>query len=188
MSDRPFHFSRDSAPAEPMPMDEESIDEVSKTERKREAHAARDLGERLAELTPMQLTDFPLSDALRVALRETSGIRAHGARKRHFQYIGKLMRHHDVAEIERQLALVDPDAPHNVRLMHEGEHWRARLLDEGSDALTDFVAANPHTDVQALRQLLRQVAKERAEQNPPRYYRALYRFIRDVLALASPND
>lgn len=187
MSDRRSFSVPADAPHDLSPP-EEDVGEISKSERKREAHAARDLGERLAELEPSQLANFPLSDALMAALKEARSITAHGARKRHFQYIGKLMRQHEVDEIERQLALVDPDAPHNVRLMHESEQWRTRLLESGPDAVTAFVAANPGTDVQALRQLLRQVAKEQAEQKPPRYYRELYRFVREVLAHSSETD
>lgn len=188
MSDRRSFTSPQNGPNDLMPRPEDGAEEVSKTERKREAHAAKDLGERLAELDNAQLDTFALSDALQSALREARVITAHGARKRHFQYIGKLMRHHDVAEIEHQLAHIDPDAPHNVRLMHESEQWRTRLLDGGADKVTAFVADYPSTDVQALRQLLRQVAKERVEQKPPRYYRELYRFVRDVLSEASASD
>ncbi len=168
------------------PVDETA--EISKTERKRDAHAARDIGEQLSELTDTQLKTFPLSDTLLAALREARGITAHGARKRHFQYIGKLMRQHDVAAIEQEFARIDPDAPHNIRLQHESERWRDRLLSDENTAVTAFVAAYPNTDVQALRQLVRAVAKERAEQKPPRYFRELFRFVRDTLSTIPHPD
>jgi ribosome-associated protein len=155
--------------------------ELSKTERKRDAHAARDIGERLSELTDSQLKTFPLSETLLAALKEARNITAHGARKRHFQYIGKLMRQHDVAAIEAEFERIDPDAPHNIRLQHEAERWRERLLSDESH-LTAFIAAYPHSDVQMLRQLVRAALKERAEQKPPRYFRALFRLVRDTLS------
>ncbi|MGE4356389.1 DUF615 domain-containing protein, partial [Halothiobacillus sp.] len=49
-------------------------------------------------------------------------------------------------------------------------------------AVTDFISSHPQVDIQALRQLLRQVAKERAEQKPPRYFRELFRLVRDTLS------
>ncbi|OYY51152.1 MAG: hypothetical protein B7Y53_09495 [Halothiobacillus sp. 28-55-5] len=160
--------------------------EISKTERKRDAHAARDIGERLSELTETQLKTFPLSETLQASLKEARSITAHGARKRHFQYIGKLMRQHDVVAIEAEFIRIDPDAPHNIRLQHESERWRDRLLSDENTAVTAFIAAYPHSDVQALRQLVRAVAKERAEQKPPRYFRELFRFVRDTLSM-TPN-
>ncbi|HUM99783.1 MAG: hypothetical protein B7X12_06820 [Halothiobacillus sp. 20-53-49] len=160
--------------------------EISKTERKRDAHAARDIGERLSELTETQLKTFPLSETLLASLKEARSITAHGARKRHFQYIGKLMRQHDVVAIEAEFIRIDPDAPHNIRLQHESERWRDRLLSDENTAVTAFIAAYPHSDVQALRQLVRAVAKERAEQKPPRYFRELFRFVRDTLSM-TPN-
>ncbi len=160
--------------------------EPSKTERKREAHAARDMGERLSELTDTQLKTFPLSETLLATLKEARNITAHGARKRHFQYIGKLMRQHDVAAIEAEFERIDPDAPHNIRLQHESERWRDRLLSDENTSVTAFVAAYPQSDVQALRQLVRMVLKERAEQKPPRYFRELFRFVRDTLS-TTPN-
>lgn len=159
----------------------------SKTARKREAHAARDLGAELCALTDTQLAAFPLSDSLLSAIRESRHIHAHGARKRHLQYIGKLMRQHDVVAIEAELARIDPDAPHNLRLQHESERWRERLLSDDASAVTDFISAFPHVDIQALRQLLRQVAKERAEQKPPRYFRELFRLVRDTLGQHDEN-
>ena len=159
--------------------------ELSKTERKRDAHAARDLGERLAELTDSQLKTFPLSETLLATLKEARQITAHGARKRHFQYIGKLMRQHDVAAIEAEFERIDPDAPHNIRLQHESERWRERLLGDEGASLTAFIADYPHADVQALRQLVRAALKERAEQKPPRFFRELFRLLRDTLSTAT---
>jgi ribosome-associated protein len=179
MSDRRFYAAKK---AHQLDEPEDTNLEPSKTERKREAHAARDLGEELCVLSDEQLSAFPLSDSLLAAIRESRNIKAHGARKRHLQFIGKLMRQHDVAAIEQELNRIDPDAPHNIRLQHESERWRERLLSEDTSAITDFISNYPQVDIQALRQLLRLVAKERAEQKPPRYFRELFRLVRDTLS------
>ena len=179
MSDRRFFAAKN---AHQLDVPEDSDFEPSKTERKREAHAARDLGAELCVLSDAQLAAFPLSDSLLAAIREYRNIHAHGARKRHLQYIGKLMRQHDVVAIEAELNRIDPDAPQNIRLQHESERWRERLLSDDASAVTDFISTYPQVDIQALRQLLRQVAKERAEQKPPRYFRELFRLVRDTLS------
>ncbi|WP_407275044.1 ribosome biogenesis factor YjgA [Halothiobacillus sp. DCM-1] len=155
--------------------------EPSKSERKREAEAARDLGERLLALPESALGEFPLSDNLRAALREARRITAHGARRRQLQYIGKLMRQQDLPAIEAALSRIDPDDPHNVRVQHEAERWRNRLLNDPA-ALTAFIEAYPSVDAQVLRQVLRQVQKEQAEQKPPRDFRVLFRVLRTAIA------
>jgi ribosome-associated protein len=179
MSDRRFYAAKK---AHQLDAPEDADFEPSKTERKREAHAARDLGAELCVLSDAQLAAFPLSDSLLAAIGESRNIHAHGARKRHLQYIGKLMRQHDVVAIEAELNRIDPDAPQNIRLQHECERWRERLLSDDASAVTDFISTYPHVDIQALRHLLRQVAKERAEQKPPRYFRELFRLVRDTLS------
>jgi ribosome-associated protein len=70
----------------------------SKSQRKREATALRELGERVVTLTPTQLSRVPLPDELRAAVRVAQGIAQRGGRKRQLQYIGKLMRRLDEAE------------------------------------------------------------------------------------------
>ena len=72
----------------------------SKSQRKREATALRELGERMVSLTPAQLRRVPLPDELLAAVRTAQGIAQRGGRKRQLQYIGKLMRQLDEAETE----------------------------------------------------------------------------------------
>ena len=156
-------------------------DFVSKSALKREAHAAQDLGERLVELDEADLLRLPLSDSLTEAIRTARRIKAHGGRRRQLQYIGKLMRAQDASAIRQALEQLDPAAPAAVRLQHECERWRTRLIEEGAPAVTEFVDQHPDIDIQALRNLLRHIDKERREDRPPRYQRTLFRWLRDQL-------
>jgi ribosome-associated protein len=72
----------------------------SKSQRKREATALQELGERLVNLTATQLNRIPLSEELLAAVRLAQSISQRGGHKRQLQYIGKLMRRLDDAEIE----------------------------------------------------------------------------------------
>ena len=81
--------------------------EKSKSQVKRELHALQDLGERLTAFKPEQLERLPLSDALLKALLEAPKHKAHAARKRHIQYIGKLMRSQDIEAITALLDQMD---------------------------------------------------------------------------------
>ncbi len=64
----------------------------SRSQMKRESSALQELGEKLARLPLHALEDFPLSPDLLGAFRDLKAIRSNEARRRHFQYIGRLMR------------------------------------------------------------------------------------------------
>ena len=65
----------------------------SKSARKREMTARQALGERLCALSPRELAQIPLpSDDLLAAIEQSRQITANSARRRHMQFIGKLMR------------------------------------------------------------------------------------------------
>jgi ribosome-associated protein len=72
----------------------------SKSQRKREATALQAIGEQLVKLTSTQLNRIPLSDELLAAVRLAQSISQRGGRKRQLQFIGKLMRQLEDAEIE----------------------------------------------------------------------------------------
>ena len=160
--------------------DAEDFDEKSKTQVKRELLALQELGERLTTLKPDLIARLPLSDALQKALADAPKHKAHIARKRHIQYIGKLMRDQDVDAI---LALVDQlDAStrqYNERF-HALERWRDHLIGGDDATLESFVAEYPETDRQHLRGLIRHAQHEAARNKPPAASRKIFKYIRDL--------
>jgi ribosome-associated protein len=158
----------------------------SKSARKREDKRLRDMGVRLADLTDDQLAAFPLEEALRDAIDHYRRIQSFEARRRQTHFIGRLMRRADVAAIEEALAGLDRKSADARYAHHALERWRERLLAE-PQALTEFVAAHPDTDVRALRTLIRRVHDR---PDDPAHPRALFRFLRDVTSDPSrpPSD
>ncbi|MCW3149821.1 ribosome-associated protein [Stutzerimonas stutzeri] len=160
--------------------DDGAFEEKSKSQVKRELHALQELGERLTTLKPDLLDRLPLSDALRKALADAPKHTAHIARKRHIQYIGKLMRDQDIEAI---LALVDQlDAStrqYNERF-HALERWRDRLITGNDDSLEAFVGEYPDTDRQHLRSLIRHAQHEAAHNKPPAASRKIFKYIREL--------
>ncbi|MDH3948291.1 MAG: DUF615 domain-containing protein, partial [Gammaproteobacteria bacterium] len=65
---------------------------ISKTQRKRDAHALQELGESLVKLNKSALEQIPLPADLHAAIAEAQRLHQRGALKRQLQYIGKLMR------------------------------------------------------------------------------------------------
>ncbi|MBM4212147.1 MAG: DUF615 domain-containing protein [Gammaproteobacteria bacterium] len=86
--------------AELEPSEEERL---SKSARKRAAHAAQALGEQLINLKESDLLRLPLPETLLEAVRVARRIKARGGLARQKQYIGKLMRDLDTAQIEEAL-------------------------------------------------------------------------------------
>ncbi len=80
--------------------DLEALPPSSKSQRKREATVLQELGEQLVKLTATQLKRIPLPEDLLAAVRLAQSIAQRGGRKRQLQYIGKLMRQLDEADIE----------------------------------------------------------------------------------------
>ena len=64
----------------------------SRSQKRRDALAVFDLGEKLVELTDSQLAKVPMPDALRDLVRESRRITSPGARKRQLQFLAKHMR------------------------------------------------------------------------------------------------
>jgi ribosome-associated protein len=66
------------------------------------------LGAQLVALSRAHLARMELPDALREAVLTAQGMRPHGARTRHMQYIGKLMRQLDPAVLRMVREALEP--------------------------------------------------------------------------------
>jgi ribosome-associated protein len=71
------------------------VKEKSRSQKKRESAALQEQGRILAALSPAVWETLPLSRELVGALREWRGMRTREAKRRHMQYIGRLMRELD---------------------------------------------------------------------------------------------
>jgi ribosome-associated protein len=83
----------------------------STTQRKRDAHALQALGVQLVALSTVQLARLDLPETLHEAVVAAQRIRAHGARTRQLQSIGKLMRQLEPGVLSRIRAALAPGGP-----------------------------------------------------------------------------
>jgi len=140
----------------------------SRTDRKRASQARQDVGESLLQLKPATWQTLDLPETLIDALRTMQQLSDFGARKRQLQYIGKLMRGLDDDAMARIAAHTQAQARghgQEVAKLHAAEQWRERLLQD-DQAVTEWMAAYPHTDVQWLRQTVR-AAREHLDGHLP---------------------
>ena len=172
---------------------EQRGDAPSKTELKAHSAELQALGEQLLELRADLRDPLELPARLLEGLDELARIKNFEGRRRQGQFVGKLMRQLDEAQIAAIRAALDTQrrgsAADTLRL-HATENWRQRLL-EGDAALTDWAQQHPATDLQQLRALVRQARKDSPATEPagqaPRHaraYRELFQWIRAALDAA----
>ncbi len=153
---------------------------VSKTEVKRQMHALQELGAKLTKLNKEQLDKLDLGDSLRNAIDEFHRIKSNGAQKRHLQYIGKIMRTEDADEIEHAIGLFEAGHQAHTQAFHKLERWRDRLINDGNQALQEYVEEYPNADIQHIRQLIRNAQKELKLNKPPAASRKLFKYLREL--------
>ena len=132
-------------PKKPLPDDFE-YDGPSKSSRKRQAHAAQDLGEELIRMRDSDLDALNLPESLVDAVREARRITSRGGLARQRQYIGKLMRDIDIEPIQAFLASRNKISAQETDRFKRVEAWRERLLVEGAPALEDLQRWRPGID------------------------------------------
>ncbi len=169
-----------------MPADQETAAAPSKSQRKREMLELQQLGEQLARLPRARIDVLDVPDSLRQALREHAALRSFEARRRHAQYIGKLMRQTDAQPLREALLEATGDSRAAVARMHLLEDWRERLL-QSDDALAVLLRDHPGAPIQELRQCIRAARAERAAARAPRHARALYRHLKDLFDAPDPD-
>lgn len=185
------HVSADTTcPAPVLPMEEIEEDYFnfrgpSKSSRKRDSTAMQDLGAELLELPEDQLDRLELPEALLEAVRVGRSITAHGGLQRQRKYIGKLIRHLDAEPIKAGLIALKGESAERVRLQHQSERWRDRMLAEGDAVVNEFVGDYPQAERQKLRQWVRDARRERDAGRAPRSARLLFRYLREVLSASA---
>ncbi|HWI10249.1 MAG TPA: ribosome biogenesis factor YjgA [Burkholderiaceae bacterium] len=173
----------------PMPDDEPTApapvfsfdDKPSKTRQKQVSHELQDLGEAAVALPDARLDGLAIDETLLDAIRQFKKTKTFEGRRRQMQYIGKLMRRHDVEPIRQAVTDMQLGRAKDSLALHQAERWRAELIAD-DDAATRWIAAHPETDVQQLRSLVRAARKDAAlvpEKRSGRAFRELFQFIKE---------
>ena len=158
-------------------------DYKSRSQKKRESTAMQKMGEELASLAPSVWHRLPLSPDLLAALEEHAGMKGHETKRRHMQYIGRVMREHPDPEALLAAFAAEKDGQHaNARAFHHLEDLRAKLLHaeeaEREAAVQETLARFPKADVAKLKHLVQGALAEKQNSRPPRLTRELFRFLR----------
>ena len=159
-----------------------SFDEKpSKTRMKQASHELQELGEAVVALPDSRIDALEIAEELLDAIRQFKKTKSFEGKRRQMQYIGKLMRKHEVEPIRQAVTDMQLGRAKDSLALHQAERWRAELLAD-DDATTRWITAHPETDVQQLRSLVRAARKDAAlipEKRSGRAFRELFQFIKE---------
>lgn len=154
-------------------------DRPSRTQMKKHMAALQAMGDELAALSTDQIRKAGLPPQLEKEILFAKTLKKHEAKRRHSQYVGKLMRDVDTGSIRTYLDDVRSGRTATTKEFHQVEQWRDALVD-GDDALMgELFEKFPDMDGQRFRQLVRNARKERATGAKPKAFRELFRLLRD---------
>ncbi len=165
----------------------------SRSQLKRESTALQAMGTQLAALSPAQFAKAPISPNILAALREYPSITSHEGRRRHMQYIGRLMREEaDAVAVQAFLDSLDAAQREELMAAQHITNLRTALLEADADQLEKILredcaalleaAGIPHSEqqehVQKIALLVAQAKHQADHTQPPHASRALFRFLR----------
>ncbi|HSG02256.1 MAG TPA: ribosome biogenesis factor YjgA [Marinobacterium sp.] len=159
---------------------EEEIEYVSRTALKRYMEELQALGKRVTDLRPDQQAQIPMGERLREAVEEMSRISSNGAKKRHLNFIGKLMRNEDEEAIRAAVDRFDSASEAHNQRFHKLERLREALVNDSQEAFNEVVSSYAECNIQHLRTLMRNAKKEREQSKPPVAYRKLFQYLREL--------
>ena len=162
--------------------DDDEIIWVSKSEIKRDAEALKDTGAEMVDLGKNALDRIPLDEDLRAAIELAQKIKRGPPPSAAA----------DRQDAARPRYRADPDRArqaenrHNqqVSLFHKLEALRDRPVEEGDDVIPSITDLYPAADRQQLRSLVRNAQKEKAANKPPKAYRQIFQYLRELAEAA----
>jgi ribosome-associated protein len=154
-------------------------DTPSKTQRKKTMIALQEIGKQLTTFKPTQLNALPLSNKLRIAIEEYNRLpNSHGAKKRQLQYIGRLMRDHDLEQIENEIKKIQ--LPVSTRRDSDFllDDYCALVFEGGDDGINSLLNEQQHLERQTLRKFHLEYRKNTNDPDPARLIQVRRRLLK----------
>lgn len=156
---------------------EDEIQRPSKTKKKKEAEELQRLGLKLQNLSVQQLENIEIPKHLKTALIEGKSITSNIAGRRHRQFIGVLMRNVDPESIRLALLQAEDNTHTESQAEKESNVWIDKLLTGDPSKMESLLNEFPVLERQRLRQLVRNIIKEKPGSNAIKHRRALKKLI-----------
>ncbi len=162
---------------------ENEIQYKSKTKKKKEAEELQRLGLELNKLPVPKLKRIDIPENLRTALIEGKSITSNVAGRRHRQFIGALMRDVDPESIRLALMQAENTVSVESEAAKDARIWIKRLLAGDLAEMETLVYEFEGIDRQRLRQLVRNIKKEKPGAKASKSRKALEKLI--IAAISS---
>lgn len=170
--------------------DDSGYDRPSKSQLKREMSALQELGVALVELPKDALKRMPMTEDLADAVHEARRITDHEGKRRQLQYVGRMMRGLNEAEVAALRTALEAHRGVNraaTARLHWIERTREKLLADDA-ALTEFLRLHPAAEAQEGRTLIRNARREQQQGRPPKYFRELFQWVKTVSGGADEEE
>jgi len=135
-------------------------EEVSKTQKKQMAVELREVAKSITEMSKAKLAQLELPPQFLDAIEEAKRINSHIAKKRHFQYMGKLLIKLDHVGIQEKLVKINNLDGH-FQIRDEVITAWIEHFNENEKPLFDYLFETyPYDEISTLRQTLRNFKKK----------------------------
>lgn len=160
--------------------DDRTARQIARSKRRKAGDRSARLANTLMKLKDPALRRLTLDDDLREAILRARAITSPVARRRAERTLAGELRRYDLVELDQQVSKVHETSAADTQVFHQAEHWRARMIAEGTAAIAEF----PGVTDDELPRLISAAQRERDTGRPPGAARALFRYI--VQALKAP--
>ena len=147
----------------------------SKTQLKKEADDIQQFGIEISNLPNHKIKELSLSDEIIEAIIFYKEIKKNSAKRRQAQFLGKLLRDFDLADVTQEMDTLKAFSRLQVKFEHEAELWRDKLINDQS-ALNEYINEF-QPDLTNLNQTINAARKEFQSDKKSKNYRNLYRII-----------
>jgi ribosome-associated protein len=147
----------------------------SKTQLKKEADDIQQFGIEISNLPNHKIKELSLSDEIIEAIIFYKEIKKNSAKRRQAQFLGKLLRDFDLANVTQEMDTLKAFSRLQVKFEHEAELWRDKLINDQS-ALDEYINEF-QPDLTNLNQTINAARKEFQSDKKSKNYRNLYRII-----------
>ncbi len=157
------------------------MEKVSRSQKKRLAHALQKTGKKLLTLSEAQLDALTLPDELKEAVQLAWRLnRKQEAYRRQIQYIGRLMRDIDAAEIQSALDELEIGQAQQKQRFRLIEGWRDQLIADDGVRLDWIVQHVPGADRKQLTRLIDQAQGRGTPSEIKSAPRKLFRYLNQL--------
>lgn len=160
----------------------DQIEYKSRTQTKNEAHDITSFGKKLIELNSTQIQSLPLDEKIIDSIMKAKTM-SKIALKRQLQYIGKLLRASDLEPVYALYDSYNSQSDRNKAFIQRIENLRIKLISSknSKEYTTQFISNYPNTNVQLLRQLIRNAQIEFEKNKLGKSYKELFQFLKNQM-------